>query len=529
MRLFASHAHRQPDDIETSRPTQLAILTPLTLGGAHGIASRLQASLIPGRNSWRVQWLGVNGQPVSAEGPVGGSAWSQPIADSAPTRDGATQVSAANATGASAPPGWLTSVPFGSGRAGLRSGRRVVGVPPRFPSASLVLCREDSGAWRDLAFAGERPEQEIGSVSLALAATHWLAAYLVNDGNGRSVCRVVQLPLSSISVASPNWRQLPPYPQAPGMAGMMVGQHDGVLIAAGGANFPDLRPWEGGKKKIHDEIYVLLPGQSAWSAAGRLPRARGYGATVSVPEGVLIAGGEDGETVFQDTILLRWNGEKVEITSGPSLPAPTTSAVAVVLNDSVYLSGGYCQGSPRVSQKSFWQLDRSAAAPKWQVLPSWPGPTRALAVTAAVGGAVYVISGIEVGSADGKETPGVYLNDAYRYRPGAAWEKLPDLPWSALAGASPAPVTESPARVFVLGGVDGRQAGKLPRDIALPDDIIYLDVESNQWRHWHERWPTPVVCIPAVKLGQEWIIPSGESMAGVRTTEVWAWQIRDAN
>jgi hypothetical protein len=28
-------------------------------------------------------------------------------------------------------------------------------------------------------------------------------------------------------------------------------------------------------------------------------------------------------------------------------------------------------------------------------------------------------------------------------------------------------------------------------------------------------------------LGDEWIIPSGELMAGVRTTEVWGWQIKD--
>jgi len=30
-------------------------------------------------------------------------------------------------------------------------------------------------------------------------------------------------------------------------------------------------------------------------------------------------------------------------------------------------------------------------------------------------------------------------------------------------------------------------------------------------------------------MGNEWIVPSGESMAGVRTTEVWAWQIRNPN
>lgn len=513
--------------MEPSRVNTLARLAPQTLGESNGIGGRLQAALNPTSGRWRVEWLGADGTLLRAEGPVGEGNWSQPVPASFSKGDGDSRAAPATETGSNVPPGLLVSVALASGRAGLRSGRRVIGSPPRFPSASLVVCREDSAEWRDLAFADEAPEQEIGSAALAVAPNHWLAAYLVKDNTGRSVCRVVQLSLEHSPTASANWRQLPPYPQAPGMAGMMVGLHNGVLIAAGGANFPDLRPWEGGKKKIYDEIYVLVPGHDAWKAAGRLPRARGYGATVNVPDGVLIAGGEDGAHVYQDTLLLRWTGEKVEVSSGPSLPAPTTSAVAAVLDSSVYLSGGYCHGAPRVSQKFFWRLDWMAPAPTWQVLASWPGPTRALAVTAALGGAIYVISGIEVGAVDGKETPGVYLNDAYRYRPGTGWEKLPDPPWSVLAGASPAPVTESPARIFVLGGVDGRQAGKLPRVTALPDDIIYLDVERNEWRHWHERWPTPVVCIPAIQMGNEWIIPSGELMSGVRTTEVWAWQIKD--
>jgi hypothetical protein len=58
---------------------------------------------------------------------------------------------------------------------------------------------------------------------------------------------------------------------------------------------------------------------------------------------------------------------------------------------------------------------------------------------------------------------------------------LPDLPWSTLAAPSPASVTEEPQRVFVLGGVDGRQAGKLSRDTRLPDDILYFDVGLHVW------------------------------------------------
>ena len=35
----------------------------------------------------------------------------------------------------------------------------------------------------------------------------------------------------------------------PGLAGCYAGHHQGVLLVAGGANFPDGMPWDGGKKQ----------------------------------------------------------------------------------------------------------------------------------------------------------------------------------------------------------------------------------------------------------------------------------------
>ncbi len=506
---------------------KLLRLAPQTVGESAGITGTLHASLDATTQRWILDWLDRSGKRVRSECALGGSEWSKPacgrdgaIGDVRPVSEPAEQQSYL-------PPGVLSCVSHNSGRAALRSGRRVVGTPPRFPSVSLILCSEESGTWCDVGFADEAPELEIGTVALAVARDCWLAAYLVRDSLGCCVCRTVQLPRSPAKPPSDNWQKLPPYPQAPGMAGLMVGSHDGVLIAAGGANFPDLPPWEGGKKKMYDEIYALLPGQTAWIDAGRLPTRRAYGATVSVPDGVLVAGGEDGDQVFQDTLLLRWDGTKVEVSSGPPLPAPTTCAVAALLDGHVYLAGGYCQGAPRVSMDFFWRLNLSDRATKWEVLPTWPGPTRALAVAAAVGGTFYLISGIEIRAVSGKEAPPVYLKDTHCFQPGVGWAPLPDLPWSAIAAASPAPVTKTPPRIFVLGGVDGRQVGNLPRATPLPNDILYLDVLQNAWRLWPEPIPLPVVCVPAVDMGSEWIIPSGEIMAGKRTTEVWAWKIRE--
>ena len=53
------------------------------------------------------------------------------------------------------------------------------------------------------------------------------------------------------------WGQLPPLPDRHGFAGGFAGVSHDALIFAGGANFPDAPPWDGGKKVWYDSIFVL--------------------------------------------------------------------------------------------------------------------------------------------------------------------------------------------------------------------------------------------------------------------------------
>jgi N-acetylneuraminate epimerase len=341
-------------------------------------------------------------------------------------------------------------------------------------------------------------------------------------------CGLAFAPLFAVASGSASavnlaWTQQPTYPLTPGMAGIIAGAHEGVLIAAGGANFPEKMPWDGGKKIYYDEIFVLAPGDKAWWAAGKLPAGRAYSAVVSTAEGVWVIGGENSEHIFQDTLLLRWDGKTVVVEAGPNLPAPRTSAVATWLNGSLYVAGGYAPGPVRLSSGNFWRLDLAESDRSWKALPTWAGPTRAQAVMAALEGAVYLFSGLEMTvDADGKSKPN-YLGDAYRYQD-QRWERLPDMPWSAIAAPSPAPVTVAPARVYVLGGVDSRMVGKVPRETRVPDHMMYFDVASQAWKTMEARWPDPVVTSPAVALAGKWWIVSGEIMAGVRTRNVWSWE-----
>lgn len=478
------------------------------------------ADSTPGGERWRATWTDPTGVRVQAVAPRVAGSWTPPV----PLPEAETFGVAPAEAG---PEGLLASARHRGVHVALRSGRRVPGVPPQFPGAGLVVCRAGgSSGWTDLAFADDPPDGEIFAAALSVAADDALAVYLVSDGQGGAMCRALRFSLATMRPVTSHWRHLPDFPQRPGVAAVMAGVNGGTLIAAGGANFPDLPPWEGGVKKTYDEIFALPAGATAWQPAGRLAQPRAYAAMVSVPEGVLAIGGENAAGFFQDALWLNWDGEKVAIKPAPALPVPLASPVAVVLEGKVYLAGGYAPGPPRVSTTSFLCLDLGNTSAGWQTLPSWPGPSRALAVMASLNGAIYLISGLEMSAgADGQPQLN-YLTDAYRYRPGAGWEKLPDLPWSVIAAPSPAPVTTTPERIFVFGGVDGRQVGKVPRDRRVPEDILYFDVARHEWHLWTEAWPEPVVSSPPVPFGAEWIFVSGEIKAGHRTTAVMAWQLR---
>ena len=93
------------------------------------------------------------------------------------------------------------------------------------------------------------------------------------------------------SDSSLKWDRLPPLPDELGVAGPFAGVHEGVLLVAGGANFPE-PVWES-EKAWHDRIYVLVKEGSdfVWHEAGRLPGPRAYGAAVSTPDGVVTLSG----------------------------------------------------------------------------------------------------------------------------------------------------------------------------------------------------------------------------------------------
>lgn len=188
-----------------------------------------------------------------------------------------------------------------------------------------------------------------------------------------------------------NLPDLPPnsgYTTQPGLAGPYTGMDDGVLIVAGGANFPDKLPWEGGKKIFYDEIFILRTnstGDYSWEKSDeKIPFTAGYGGAVETTNGLLCFGGNTASESISESWLIDYNpaNGSIEIKPGPELPFPLTNFAFAKVDGNVYVSGGLTKLSG-ASGNYFFRLQMSGNDPlnwEWEELQSWEGKPRAFAI-----------------------------------------------------------------------------------------------------------------------------------------------------
>ena len=324
--------------------------------------------------------------------------------------------------------------------------------------------------------------------------------------------------------ASLDWKSLPDLPDRFGFAGPFAGVSNGALIVAGGANFPDGPPWEGGKKVWHDRVFVLNEPGGAWvEMSDRLPHPIGYGVSVTTPRGVICVGGGNGEQHFRDVVALEWRDGRVQRRALAPLPVPLSDACGAAIGDTIYIAGGAESPAATTASKRFLALDLSKPDATWQELPPWPGPERILPVAGAQGGAFYLFGGAQlVAGADGKPTRNVLI-DAYRYTPGdRAWRRVADPPRPVTAAPSPAPAIGQ-SHLFILGGDDRRSFDVAPKDHArFAGDVLAYHTITDTWTTVADAMPhvpqavTTTVPCPAGGF----VVPSGEVRPGVRTPAV---------
>jgi N-acetylneuraminate epimerase len=318
------------------------------------------------------------------------------------------------------------------------------------------------------------------------------------------------------------WERLPPLPDREGFAGSFAGVTHGVLLVAGGSNFPDKKPWEGGKKAWYDAVRMLEKPNGEWREVGRLPRPLAYGVSVTHGDSVICVGGSNAVQHFAEAFRLEWKAGELRTTRLSPLPRPVANAGGVLVGDVLYIVGGQESPDARTTLHTVYRMDLSAVRPVWSEVERWPGPARMLAVTAGFDGKLWFVGGADLVRTDRDTVARRYLRDAYCYAPSRGWKQLADAPYPVVAAPSPAPVYSS--GFYVLGGDDGSQVGAAPdRHCGFRTTILRFDARTGRWSEAGST-AAPNVTVPCLFWQDRWIIPSGEIRPGVRSPEVWGWK-----
>lgn len=327
------------------------------------------------------------------------------------------------------------------------------------------------------------------------------------------------------STLSPVWKKLPDLPDREGFAGSYAGVAGGALLVAGGSNFPEKPLWEGGAKIWTDKVFALESPGEEWKEVGTLPGPYGYGASVTVPEGVVCLGGCDAQGHRREVYLLGYEGGILQCRSLAELPRPMANGGAAVWNNRIYLLGGSELPGEQDALAVMYSLDWTREGEVWREEPSLPGRGRFLFGVGVGDNGFYVMGGIGLRPGDGGRMQRDLLPEAWLYSSEGGWVRLQDLPRFCAAAPTPVPVSQS-GKIYLLGGDDGSRAGFTPLQEHPgfnPVSLVY-DIVSGEWQEG-EAVPVARAVLPCCLWEGKAIIVNGEQRPGKRSNEVWSVEL----
>lgn len=359
------------------------------------------------------------------------------------------------------------------------------------------------------------------------------------------------------------WKRLSTLPQengnpSIGVAGAINAVYGSSFIVAGGANFPDKMPWEGGKKYYSDKIQILhkQDGEYSWlkGLKVKLPEPIAYCGNTGTPQGIVYAGGENDNGLSDKSFLLKISpsGKEIEILRLASLPLPLTNIALLSVGNTVYALGG--DGTTN-SSSMFLSMDLDTESPVWKQLPPLP---KALANTVAIaqespeGTNIYVVGGRSKNPSGISDLhSGLYIYSLNK----KSWTRGADISdgeqitnFSAGTGVSIAK-----RYLLIMGGDNGvifhriesylaeiANAGSAEQKAELIaaknklitehkgfyKGILVYDTHQNTWSEIGEL-PFPAkVTTTAAKWGEEVILSNGEIKPGVRDPSIFLGTIK---
>jgi SSS family solute:Na+ symporter len=337
-----------------------------------------------------------------------------------------------------------------------------------------------------------------------------------------------------------------------GVAGVFTGVSHGVLLVAGGANFPDGMPWQGGKKMFEDKIYALKKNGESYTwhtekIAG-LSKKIAYGASVTTPSGIVCVGGETAQGLSKEVFLMNWDASKNDVVfkSLPDLPVAVANAGMTSIDNTVYLAGGETAEGP---SNAFFMLDLSAKDSRWQPLPALPAALSHAVVVAQHNGknmSVYVLGGRSSTASGISDLHGaVYSFDLTLKN----WKRVTDIgdgknSTTLSAGTG---IANGATYIILIGGDKGNifhqietfnariskaatevekqrlqteKVALLTSHQGFSKDVYLYNTVTDAWAKIGALPGYSQVTTTAVKWDNEIIIPSGEIKPGTRTAVI---------
>lgn len=343
-----------------------------------------------------------------------------------------------------------------------------------------------------------------------------------------------------------------PVPDGYGTAGAYIGVISDAIIVAGGSDFPEGFPWEGGVKKWSDRIYIIKAGQNGYEARlldEKLPVAAGNGCTAYDGKHIWCFGGTDGKNTVQAVYRISLNGNGVKADSVATLPQGFIPVAAIYSKGEAYVHG--TDGSENVLYRY------SPSAGSWIRLAGMPGKAISEVATLAAQhngkeDAIYLIGG------RGRENGGYHFcTHVMEYLPARdKWNRkaqiISDGNPAALGAASA--IGYGSGHILIFGGDNSKEflrRASLEQRISVCADVAerqklqeelteaftsHTGFDRNIYAYHPitDTWITmnqyekglPVVT-SAVKLGDKVVIVSGEERPGQRTPDILEVSIND--
>lgn len=351
------------------------------------------------------------------------------------------------------------------------------------------------------------------------------------------------------------WGSLPDIPPAigqqeqKGLAGALAGVSAGMLIVAGGSNFPDTFPWRGGTKTYYNDIFIfnLKDKEAVWQVAGqKLPYSLAYSACLSVNDDIICIGGENQDGPHTGVLKLNFSEGMVQIRGLANLPTAVSNCGAAAIGPVVYVAEG---SGANGNLSSFYCADFSINDAKWEQLPALPHPVSNAVVVSQWDGTeecIYVLGGRN------KDTAlSTFFSSVWKYSPSACkWEQVGaitndrNIPVPLAAGTGAA-VDKN--HILLFGGDNGRLFNKTEAFInavagaETPEEKAEINLQKIKHLEGHPGFCKQVfqyntltneceelaglpflaqVTTLAVKYRNLIFIPNGEIRPGVRTPKV---------